>query len=361
MIKKLLSKVIPRSKIAKFRLGKERKKYLLYFKTLETKENFNAVYLFGTPLHTNLGDHLITIAEYSLLEKAGDKKVIEIPTEVFQSCKSDVLKIVPKDAVIYVNGGGWMGNLWPFDELFMQELVETFSNHKIIIFPQTIYYDEKAGRMYELIQGGGERYSKCEKLTLCVRDYKSYILACEYYPDTDIKLMPDIALSYSVQFTDAYEKDIVGVCLRNDRELAVDVDKIDFVKAIFETHGYCFKEVTTMSERRVSGEKREEAVKQKLKEFYKCGFIITDRLHGMIFAFLTGTPCIVFDNKTQKVSGVYKEWLSNYGNIFPIFGKVNKDELEAFIENSQGKVKCDNNFFEKMFCDLIREMGYGRN
>lgn len=38
--------------------------------------------------------------------------------------------------------------------------------------------------------------------------------------------------------------------------------------------------------------------------------VITDRLHGMIFAAITGTPCIAFDNISKKVSGVYK-WIES--------------------------------------------------
>lgn len=36
--------------------------------------------------------------------------------------------------------------------------------------------------------------------------------------------------------------------------------------------------------------------------------VITDRLHAMIFAAITETPCIAMDNKSKKVKGVY-EWI----------------------------------------------------
>ena len=37
---------------------------------------------------------------------------------------------------------------------------------------------------------------------------------------------------------------------------------------------------------------------------YDC--IITDRLHGMILAIVSNVPCIVFDNRTHKIKGVYE-------------------------------------------------------
>ena len=47
--------------------------------------------------------------------------------------------------------------------------------------------------------------------------------------------------------------------------------------------------------------------------------VITDRLHCMIFSAITSTPCIVIDNYTNKISGVYK-WISNYNYLMLING-----------------------------------------
>mgnify|MGYP000131626154 FL=1 len=52
-------------------------------------------------------------------------------------------------------------------------------------------------------------------------------------------------------------------------------------------------------------ENRELLLKQKIKEFQSAELVITDRLHGMIFAAITGTPCIAFDNFNAKVKKVY--------------------------------------------------------
>ena len=45
-----------------------------------------------------------------------------------------------------------------------------------------------------------------------------------------------------------------------------------------------------------------------MQEFCGAELLITDRLHGMVFAALTGTPCIVFSNYNHKVKGTY-EWI----------------------------------------------------
>ena len=63
-------------------------------------------------------------------------------------------------------------------------------------------------------------------------------------------------------------------------------------------------------------------MEKKLLEFSRAKLIITDRLHGMIFAALAETPCIALDNLSKKVSGVY-QWIS-YLDYITI---VSKEEL----------------------------------
>jgi pyruvyl transferase EpsI len=67
--------------------------------------------------------------------------------------------------------------------------------------------------------------------------------------------------------------------------------------------------ITVMhSEYKITKENRMKAVRNKMEEFAKSKLVITDRLHGMIFAAITETPCIVFSNYNHKVKGTY-EWI----------------------------------------------------
>ena len=53
---------------------------------------------------------------------------------------------------------------------------------------------------------------------------------------------------------------------------------------------------------------------KKLDEFRKSKLVVTDRLHGMLFAAITGTPCIALGNSSGKVKGVY-DWLTHLDYI----------------------------------------------
>ncbi|MBQ7221650.1 MAG: polysaccharide pyruvyl transferase family protein [Synergistaceae bacterium] len=53
----------------------------------------------------------------------------------------------------------------------------------------------------------------------------------------------------------------------------------------------------------------EDAFSETLRRVAGAELVVTDRLHGMLFAAITGTPCVAFDNKTGKVHSVY-EWIA---------------------------------------------------
>jgi pyruvyl transferase EpsI len=64
----------------------------------------------------------------------------------------------------------------------------------------------------------------------------------------------------------------------------------------------------------ISVDRRDEELEKKFEEFRHAELIITDRLHGMIFAAITGTPCIVINSKSPKVKGCY-EWIKDLDYI----------------------------------------------
>ena len=51
-----------------------------------------------------------------------------------------------------------------------------------------------------------------------------------------------------------------------------------------------------------------------LNEFLRCKVVITDRLHGMLFAAITKTPCIVTKSLDYKITGTY-EWIKDLNYI----------------------------------------------
>ncbi len=324
-------------------------------------ENYKNEYdlLIGTPIHINLGDHLITMAEQQILKDVNpDRKVYEIPSEVYNIYKYRLKRIVPESTRIFINGGGWMGNLWPVEERLMQNIISSFCDNKIVIFPQTIFYDNTIKSYKSLLRRSNKAYCKCRNLTLFVRDKKSYDFAINNLSIDKVFLAPDIALYYSFDKYESAREDVIGICLRDDREKLITDNSINQIRKIAGDKNIKLKTVSTLYETRVFPDQRKEICEKRLSEFSKCRMIITDRLHAMIFSVLTNTPCIVFDNKTKKVSGVYNLWLSDNEMVYPVFETIDY-HLIAFLMSRCNRIqKPKLNYFDE-FLLVMKEIQYG--
>lgn len=68
--------------------------------------------------------------------------------------------------------------------------------------------------------------------------------------------------------------------------------------------------------------------------------VITDRLHGMIFCYITNTPCLVFQNNIYKVRETY-EWIKGNKNINLVSDYV-EEEIQSFFKQTNfniGKIQ----------------------
>ncbi len=77
-------------------------------------------------------------------------------------------------------------------------------------------------------------------------------------------------------------------------------ENINRIKDFIRNHNIQYDETDTVINKNVSKRTRDEELRKKWDQFSKSGLVITDRLHGMIFAAITGTPCIAIDNKSKK-------------------------------------------------------------
>ena len=113
-----------------------------------------------------------------------------------------------------------------------------------------------------------------------------------------------------------YRREDILLCLRGDVERKLtDEEHGAIVEALEQVYpGVAVRRTDTVSSNAIAPAKRSRAVEEKLKEFSRARLLITDRLHGMVFAALTETPCIALGNSNGKVRGVYR-WLESQGYI----------------------------------------------
>lgn len=268
------------------------------------------VFLLLTPRHCNLGDHAIALAETRFLQEMGVEYYEITGKECLSLLNMDGISLLD-GAVLLLNGGGNLGTLWPEWENAMRRIVQAAPHSEIFFLPNTVYYDPTpAGR--QSLEESIRVYSAHPALHFCARERASYELMKPIYPN--VALLPDMALTLTLPHSTTPRAGCL-LLLRNDREKTRTPAQTAEVMA--QCHRL-FGENITLSDMDapvpVSPAQREGALREKWAQLEGAELVITDRLHGMIFAALTETPCIALDSKSPKLRGCY-EWMRGLGYI----------------------------------------------
>lgn len=270
------------------------------------------VFFIGTPEYTNLGDSAIAIAQMLFLEKCGypRKNIKEFTQSDYIQNSVIINKCINKHYLICGIGGGNLGNQWYNEELFRYSFIDAFPDNPIIIFPQTVFFTEdQEGR--NAMEVSKQHYEKHRKLTIVAREQISFERLKTLYHKPTKLLTPDIVLSTTMDDYGVTVKKRSGGLLvfRNDAEKAMtDTDRKTIVDYL-NKNDIAFRVTDMYADETVTKENRLDLVQKKMQEFADAEFVVTDRLHGMVFAAITATPCIVFGNNHHKVSGTYA-WIS---------------------------------------------------
>jgi len=283
-------------------------------------------FIVATPEHGNLGDHAIVYAEKNLL-----KDVIEIKNSDYLTFANYFQKKVKPNDIIIIDGGGNLGTLWTNEDDKIADIISRFNKNKIVIFPQTCFYsDTEEGK--KRLEKNKNIYSQAEDLTITLRDKTSFDFVKENFPDVNTILVPDIVLSIRNAPKNNGSNGIL-FCLREDKEKVVSEKNLNKIKEYLSQKNISYSYSDTVINHKVSSNRRNIELYNKWSEFAGAGLVITDRLHGMIFAAITGTPCIAMDNKSGKVSGSY-EFISHLPYV--VFAN-NTNELTTYIDILYGK------------------------
>lgn len=269
------------------------------------------VILFGTPIHGNLGDQAIAYSEYVFFQKLG-YKTVEVPSP-YVSKYIKLWKRLIGSKRVYVHGGGFAGVHWPKEHNMLLQMLHAFSENEIIILPQTIDFGDSGSLLGEF----NSALKRCRYVVICVREKFSYQKYCKKITCAKMLLIPDMALFLEPSKL-KIKKDGKKVifCMRSDKEKKISNNDIDdFIDQVcLLSPDIKIIQTDTVQNIFVSQAKRKKLVEDKIEEFSKADLLITDRLHGMVFGYLAGTPVAVLSNINHKVGGVY-DWIKGNTKI----------------------------------------------
>lgn len=262
------------------------------------------------PRYGNLGDHAIAVAEKRMLGR------FQRPMLSFSGDTTELLLCLrqyssPED-VFYLTGGGNMGTLYRNQEEYRLRLISAMRKNRIILFPQTMSYgDTEDDRRF--LRHTQRVYGAHPDLHLFAREQVTYERMKAAYPDNDVRLVPDIVLSIDDEDSAEFAvRQGILLCMRNDVEQSVGNDTHQRLEELAQDRGMrcSYTDTTVQVHGAISQEEGERLVYRKWDEFRSARLVITDRLHGMIFSAITGTPCVALNNSNGKVGFAY-EWLKD--------------------------------------------------
>ena len=307
------------------------------------RENRKPVFLIFTPEHANLGDHAIAFSEKKMLTEIGLRYYEVTGKKLLLLDQFGFLDILDR-SLILVNGGGNLGMLWPEIEYMNRRIIKMNPNACIYVLPNSIYYENSQKGKCEF-EKSKEIYNSHNRLFLYARETLSYNIMKNAY--THVKLVPDMVLFLNeVQPVNTRSGCII--CLRSDVEQTLSNTEKDIILSISQKlFNGKVKISDTVLDYYVSIDQRERELNKKFEEFRNAELVITDRLHGMIFAAITATNCIVLNSKSPKLKGCF-EWISELGYI-------------KFVDdvNSIGKVyemmgKAENIYDNSKLCKYLK-------
>lgn len=272
--------------------------------------NPKAAFLVLTPEHGNLGDHAIAHAEALLLSEKGIPYIELTGSDLMRLQEHRFLGVM-NGRLIVVNGGGNLGTLWFEVEQLTRAIIAANRKSSIMILPNTIYYEDSDWGKEEQAKSV-QLYGAHPSLQLYAREKISYEKMKELYPN--VKLMPDMVLSLNESRSDTVRHGCL-LCLRGDSERTRSDEE---EKAVYRQAQAIFGDAVRYTdmcvEYKVPIQAREAELAKKFDEFRSASLVITDRLHGMLFCAVTGTPCIVINSKSPKVKGCY-QWIADLNYI----------------------------------------------
>lgn len=264
----------------------------------------------------NLGDIAITYSQCIWLrEKYPNHKIIELSVRNTISDLKALKNVCNENDIITLIGGGNFGDLYNIVEILRQLIISKFKKNKVISFPQSIYYSNTTGGKY-FLKRAQKIFQRHPNLEIWSRDILSFNIAEKYFKTNVLRLLPDIVLTLDKTDANSYKhRKGVLMCLRNDKEANLkNIPLILKIKELITTKysiTYCDTDLGNIL---ISQDEQEIYLNAIWSKFRKAELIITDRLHGMIFAFITGTPAIILPCNNPKIEMCFN-WINECNYI----------------------------------------------
>lgn len=284
------------------------------------------------PYYSNLGDALIWKGTLDFLKKTKYKCIWSTNFDTHLNKK------ISKNHIILLQGGGNFGDIWRKHQEFRMKVIEKYPHNKIIILPQTLYYENM-----QILKSDSIFFNKYPNVTICTRDKVSYELAKKYFTNNNILLLPDMAfciksatLQYDIPLkhnlfikrTDKeYNKsNSQHAIIPNDTTTSdwplpypsfeyKNLNRLERIMSKLEKYLNISNIKNNLIDRYWQSIILPYHVKLAINFISPYNNIITTRLHGCILSILMNKNITLLNNSYGKNYSFYETWLKDLDNI----------------------------------------------
>jgi exopolysaccharide biosynthesis predicted pyruvyltransferase EpsI/GT2 family glycosyltransferase len=296
------------------------------------------IFLVGVPHHHNIGDTAITIGEYEFIkEYFSEYFIFELNIYHFESGYKIMQSIINNDDLIFLQGGGNLGNLYleSRDEEIRRKMVTDFPNNKIIILPQSIFFtdDEKGNQELEI---SAEIYNRHKNLKLLVRGFVSLEFAKKHFYNVKMTDALDLVLMLETHFN--FDRKGILLCIKDlTDESGLNEEDHEEILKIVKKYDCMFEKSKNHYTGNIHQSIRKKVVDEEIMKFARHKIVITDRLHGLIFSVITKTPCVFIGGYYYKQTE-FANYFSDSNAVF-FLGK-DMSKLDGAIQKAMSVTDC---------------------
>ncbi len=273
------------------------------------------------PKYLNIGDLMVFLGTEYWLRHSGARVLGRWHKDNFTFPK------FPKDVILLCQGGGNMGDLYPWIQAFREAVVKAYPSNAILFLPQTIHYKDPIG-----LDASAKILNGHSNLTVLLRDSRSLTIARTHFTCCRTALAPDMAmllhpLVKTLQLGPAScSPSGTLYLLREDAErcekqevpelgpgwtgdwrdmLRLRKVRVDVAKRVAR----CFRKVGANQLHAVAWHAAARGwVRACAYRFLEAETVVTSRLHGHVLASLLGVQNILLDNAYGKNGAYYRTW-----------------------------------------------------
>lgn len=314
--------------------------------------------------HRNMGDQAQTIAIEDYLHTYFDEyKIYKFNREEYGSDRWNKLeKDINEQDVIILSSTGDFGSRYIHQKKYLgkyswsdvrRRIVQNFPNNKIIQLPVTVFYGDEP-KDYETIEKDRSVYTSAKHFIILCRESKSCAILQNLNIGNphNIHFFPDFVFYYKPQLHSFQRKGILLTLRDGDESALTEQDKKQVLNIIQKQKKPVDQNDIMKAPFPLYRTVRDKYLEKICREIQKYELVVTDRMHGMILAVITQTPCVVLDDAIpHKISG-YESFLK--GAVHFAHG-IN--DLPSILDNvfrsEYQKIDFDHYFddFRKMFVE----------